>query len=70
MKEAEMQVSSNNKHKFLTEKETAHILGMSQRTLANWRKSKKGPPWVCIEDHSIRYSEAELLDWLNSQSKN
>lgn len=52
---------------FLTERQVAQMLGFSQRTLANWRKVKKGPPWVLLADRSVRYSKIALNKWIESR---
>lgn len=56
----------------LTPSELAVMLGMSPRTLANWRSNGKGPPYVKIgvephEGHQdrrkVRYQRAVAERW-------
>ena len=53
----------------LTPSELADTLGMSTRTLANWRSTGKGPPYVKIgvEGHQdrrkVRYQRAVAERW-------
>lgn len=52
--------------KFLSEAETATILGCHPGTLHNWRRWLKGPPYVRQKVGSrrvIRYSEKEVRKW-------
>ncbi len=55
----------------LTPSELAVMLGMSPRTLANWRSNGKGPPYLSIgeppEGHQdrrkVRYQRAVAEQW-------
>ena len=51
---------------FLSEKEFAKELGVSPRTLRNWRQLRVGPPFVTIGKR-INYRRASGLAWLESQ---
>lgn len=48
--------------KYLTGKQCAERLQMSERTLANWRVQGKGPPFV--KKGRVRYPESELVAWM------
>lgn len=47
-------------------KQASHRLGLTHRTLEQWRYLGKGPPFVRIGG-AIRYLPAELDAWLNAQ---
>jgi len=51
-----------------TPKETAQFLKVSISWLAKARMRGDGPPYVEC-GRSIRYSEADLLQWINSQRR-
>jgi predicted DNA-binding transcriptional regulator AlpA len=53
---------------FLTPKETAAFLRMSESWLAKARMRKDGPPFIEI-GRSIRYSKGALLRWLKSRER-
>jgi predicted DNA-binding transcriptional regulator AlpA len=50
---------------FLTEKEAAHYLGFSPRTLQGWRPKGAGPEYHKI-GHRVRYTKKELEAWADS----
>ncbi|WP_041645526.1 helix-turn-helix transcriptional regulator [Aromatoleum aromaticum] len=51
----------------LTNDETAALIGISPETLPVWRVKGKGPAFRKI-GRLVRYSEAEVLAWLDSNS--
>ena len=51
--------------RFLTTAEVANILRVSTQSLKLWRKNGTGPPWVKVNNTSVRYSENSLFKWLN-----
>ena len=54
--------------KVLTPKDVAHILGVSEGTLRNWRQRGKGPPYLKIDPTSNharpRYELTMLVAWM------
>ncbi len=64
-----MKSNKNEEKIFLTENEVAKKLNFSQRTLANWRKSSKGPPFKTIADRSIRYPLNSLIEWIENRNQ-
>lgn len=50
--------------KLLTTAETADLLGISQKTLRNWRTTGGGPPAIVVGRRSVRYSTADLDAWI------
>jgi endogenous inhibitor of DNA gyrase (YacG/DUF329 family) len=47
----------------LTPEEAARFLGVSGRTLANWRTREIGPPFVRISQRCIMYRSVDLQRW-------
>src|ERR1017187_612555 len=47
--------------------EVGAIIGVSPKTLANWRSSNWGPPWARIG--GIRYNLRKLSEWAESQEQ-
>lgn len=54
--------------KLLTPKEAAQLLRVSLSWLAKARMRGDGPPYIRV-GRSIRYSEAELLQWMKSRQR-
>ena len=48
---------------YLTEREVAALLKVSQRTLQGWRGTGLGPPFVKIGGRLVRYIEEEVQEW-------
>ncbi|MEO1242503.1 MAG: helix-turn-helix domain-containing protein [Pseudomonadota bacterium] len=54
----------------LTEREAAQYLGVSPRTLSNWRvRSNDGPRYHKLSSRAVRYRRADLEDWLEDRSR-
>jgi predicted DNA-binding transcriptional regulator AlpA len=51
----------------LNEVDAAAFLGISPRALQKWRVNGRGPPFLRLSTRCIRYSEAELLRWLDGR---
>lgn len=49
----------------IKESEAAQFLGKTVFTLQKWRGQKKGPAFFKL-GHHVRYSEADLMDWIQS----
>jgi Helix-turn-helix domain len=47
----------------LTTYDAARFLGVSPRTLANWRTRELGPPFVRISGRSVKYRPQDLQRW-------
>lgn len=45
------------KTKYLTPEEAAKKLGITERTLSNWRTVKQGPKWIKIGSKTVYDSE-------------
>jgi predicted DNA-binding transcriptional regulator AlpA len=54
--------------RLLTPKEAAHLLRVSLSWLAKSRMRGDGPPYIRI-GRSIRYSEADLIQWMKSRRR-
>ena len=53
--------------KLLRPQEVAEILNVKRSTVDNWRSLGKGPAYVKLATGAIRYDEAELRNWVESQ---
>jgi excisionase family DNA binding protein len=56
---------------YLTPEEAAALLGVPERTLANWRtRAHKGggPPWF-VFGHIVRYARADLVAWMQKHRR-
>ncbi|RZM06631.1 MAG: DNA-binding protein [Pedobacter sp.] len=53
--------------KLLTNIQTAELLGLKPNTLEIWRVYGKGPTLRKL-GRSIRYAEADILDWLDTHT--
>lgn len=51
--------------KWLSSGEVAGMLGVTQRTVENWRGSGKGPAFFRMGSN-IRYREIDVLAWVES----
>jgi len=47
--------------------EVMERIKVSKWTLANWRRSGFGPPYVRLKGNDIRYSEEGLLRWIDGR---
>ncbi|MBT5566725.1 MAG: helix-turn-helix domain-containing protein [Rhodospirillaceae bacterium] len=45
----------------------AEYLGLSPRTLQNWRVRGGGPLFVRISNRSIRYRLSDIQDWIEAR---
>jgi predicted DNA-binding transcriptional regulator AlpA len=50
--------------RYLTRQQVAHLLGVSEQTLANWAWQGKGPPCVRFSRRCVRYSQEALESWI------
>ena len=53
----------------LTSREVADLLRVSVPTLARWRASDQGPPFVQLEG-SIRYQREAVQRWIDERTLN
>ncbi|MQA92561.1 MAG: helix-turn-helix domain-containing protein [Gemmatimonas sp.] len=47
----------------LSERDAAAALGLTPRTLQEWRRRGGGPPYVRISSRCLRYRVADLEEW-------
>lgn len=52
--------------KIYTTEEAAKYLGVSERTLQNWRGDGKGPKYNKPTDKLVYYFETDLIDWVKN----
>jgi len=50
-------------HEYLREMAVAELLGVTRRTLEDWRRLGTGPPWVRMTRRSVRYRRADVDAW-------
>ena len=50
----------------LNDIQAAEFLGMKPQTLRNWRHQRKGPDYIKF-DHSVRYREEDLRDFVEAR---
>jgi predicted DNA-binding transcriptional regulator AlpA len=53
---------------FLTQKQTAHLLNVSERTLERWRVEGQGPPFVAFGPRRRGYRLSDIEAWTTSQT--
>lgn len=51
----------------LTTEQAGKFLALSPATLRTWRCRGKGPGYVQISSHNIRYRREDLKNWADSQ---
>jgi predicted DNA-binding transcriptional regulator AlpA len=51
----------------LTEKQAAHFLGFSSRTLQSWRFRGGGPLYVSVSPRCVRYRREDLRQWIEER---
>jgi hypothetical protein len=59
----DLQVTAHNRNEHFA----AAYLGVDVETLRGWRKRRTGPPWRKVNGKLIRYSLAELTEWVKAQ---
>jgi excisionase family DNA binding protein len=52
----------------MTPGQLAEALGISVRTLYNWRSQRKGPPGFRVGRH-VRYRRSDVKVWLDAQAQ-
>jgi excisionase family DNA binding protein len=55
--------------KLLTTEETAEILGVSVRTLEDWRSDGTGPDYVPLGRRTVRYRPQAIDRWLDTRER-
>lgn len=53
------------KDDYLSPKDTAHMLGVSERTLARWHSIRKGPARIMV-GRKVLYRPDAINDWLKA----
>lgn len=62
------EVSMTENGDVLTEKQVAVLLHMAAKTLGNWRREGKGPPYFLVGKR-IRYRRGSLDNWMRENEK-
>lgn len=55
------------KPRLLLAVEAAQYLRKSEGTLRNWRYQGKGPKWLVVGGHEVRYRQEDIDRWLDQQ---
>lgn len=53
----------------LAPKQAAAVIGITARTLAEWRKRRIGPPWRQRETRRIYYMRSDIEDWESGHAR-
>ena len=61
--------STQSQDRLMTSTEVANILRVSSQSLKMWRKNGTGPPWIKVNQTTVRYSQNSLYKWLNCDCK-
>lgn len=51
----------------LTQDEAAAVLNVQPRTLENWRRLRKGPPFIRIDGKVVRYRPRDLEAYISAR---
>jgi predicted DNA-binding transcriptional regulator AlpA len=51
--------------RLLTRRQTAELIGTSERTLRRWEEQNKGPPALCFSKRMTRYNIEAVREWLD-----
>ena len=52
----------------ITEAEAAQFLGLSPRTLQNWRNRDGSLKYIRVSSRCVRYRRRDLIDWMQSRT--
>ena len=55
--------------RLLPEKQATRLIGVSPRTLRNWRVIGGGPQYVKVSARCIRYRRADILSWIEARER-
>jgi len=58
---------ATGREKYLTEKDVSQVTGLAVQTLRNWRFQRRGIPWVRVSMRCIRYSLADVIQYMESR---
>lgn len=53
---------------FLTPAELEKLIGISRRTLANWRSQKRGPEYLKINNRKVIYPRKAVERWIRKNA--
>ena len=53
----------------IPEKRAAKLIGISPRTLRNWRVKGGGPKYVQVSIRCIRYRRRDVLEWIAARER-
>ncbi len=64
---AAQRVLTERMPRLLKPAEEAALLQVPERTLADWRHRRTGPPWIRVGRH-VRYPEDGTVKWLTAKT--
>jgi predicted DNA-binding transcriptional regulator AlpA len=59
-----METISNQLNQLLNEHAVAELLGVSVATVRRWRLLRQGPRFIRVGAASVRYRQADLVDYI------
>jgi len=54
---------------YLSPREVAVLIRVNRSTLAKWRASGRGPRWIRVTPRMVRYSRAEVENFLTQRTR-
>jgi transposase len=51
--------------KYMTTKEASAFIGVSKKTLENWRHQGRGPAFLKISHKLVKYQIDDIIQWAN-----
>lgn len=55
--------------RLVPEKDAAKMIGVSPRTLRNWRVTGGGPQYVKVSARCVRYRRADIFSWIEDRER-
>lgn len=62
-------MSNAEAERLLNTKEAAEVLGLSPRTLEEYRWRGGGPRYLHLSRNCIRYRHSDLIEWANARGR-
>ena len=53
----------------VTTAEAAELLGLAPATLKLWRRRGRGPTFVRVGSHTVRYRRRDLVAWIDAKTQ-
>lgn len=59
---------SSEANQMMSGPKAAEFLGVSKKTIENWRQKKMGPRFVRLSRRAVRYRIADLLEFIRGKT--